>query len=209
MEFSIQEYWSRLPGPPPGDLPDPGIKTTSLMSPALVGGLFTTSATQKAWNICIHFTKKYTNEQMIKCLTLLAIMKMQTKTTKKVEGWRTDAFKLWSWRRFLRLLWTARTSVQFSTVAQSCPTLGNPMDCSTPGLSVHHQLPEFTQTHIHWVGDAIQPSHLLSSPSPPAFNLSQQQGLFKWVSSSHQVAKVLEFQLLHQSFQRTFRTDFF
>ena len=139
----------------------------------------------------------------------IVMYRCESSTTKKVEGWRTDAFKLWSWRRFLRLLWTARTSVQFSTVTQSCPTLGNPMDCSTPGLSVHHQLPEFTQTHIHWVGDAIQPSHLLASPSPPAFNLSQQQGLFKWVSSSHQVAKVLEFQLLHQSFQRTFRTDFF
>ena len=77
------------------------------------------------------------------------------------------------------------------------------MDCSMPGLPVHHQLPEFTQTHAHWVNDAIQPSHLLSSPSPPAFNLSQPQGLFKWVSSSHQVAKVLEFQLQHQSFQWT------
>ena len=69
------------------------------------------------------------------------------------------------------------------------------MNCSMPGLPVHHQLPEFTQTHVHWVGDAIQPSHPLSSPSPPAFNLSQHQGLFKWVGSSHQVAKVLEFQL--------------
>ena len=74
------------------------------------------------------------------------------------------------------------------------------MDCSTPGLHVHHQLPEFTQTYNHRVSDAIQPSHPLSSPSPPAFNLSQHQGLFKWVSSSHQVAKVLEFQLQHQSF---------
>ena len=72
-------------------------------------------------------------------------------------------------------------------------------------LPVHHQLPELTQTHVHWVGDAIQPSHLLSSPSPPAFNLSQHQGLFQWVSSSHQVAKGLEFQLQHQSFQRIFR----
>ena len=79
-----------------------------------------------------------------------------------------------------------------------------PMDCSTPGLPVHHQLPEFTQTHVHWVGDAIQPSHPLLSPSPPTFNLSQHQGLFKWVSPSHQVAKVLEFQLQHQSFQWTF-----
>ena len=83
---------------------------------------------------------------------------------------------------------------QFSSVAQSCPTLCHPMDCSTPGLPVHHQLLEFTQTHVHWVGDAIQPSHPLSSPSP-AFNLSQHQGLFQWVSSLHQVAKVLEFQL--------------
>ena len=76
-------------------------------------------------------------------------------------------------------------SVQFSSVAQSCPTLCNPMDCSTPGLPVHHQLPEFIQTHAHWVSDAIQPSHPLLSPSLPVFNLSQHQGLFKWISSSH------------------------
>ena len=86
--------------------------------------------------------------------------------------------------------------VQFSSVAQSCPTLGDPMNCSTPGLPVHnHQLPESTQTHVHWVGDAIQTSHPLSSPSPPALKLFQYQGLFQWVSSSHQVDKVLEFQL--------------
>ena len=82
------------------------------------------------------------------------------------------------------------SSVQFSSVTQSCPTLCDPMDCSTPSFPVHHQLPEFTQTHVHWVGDAIQLSHPLSSPSPPAFNLSQHQGLFQWVSSSHQVARV-------------------
>ena len=75
-------------------------------------------------------------------------------------------------------------AAQFSSVAQSCPTLCNPMDCSTPGLPVHHQLLEFTQTHVYWVGDAIQPSHPLSSPSSSAFNLSQHQGLFNWVSSS-------------------------
>ena len=98
------------------------------------------------------------------------------------------------------------SSVQFSSVAQSCPTLCDPMNC-TPGLPVHHQLPEFTQTHVHWVSDAIHPSHPLSSPSPPAFNLSQHQGLFQLVSSSHQVAKVLEFQLQHQSFQWTLKTD--
>ena len=94
-----------------------------------------------------------------------------------------------------------------SSVAQSCPTLCNPMNPSTPGLPVHHQLPESTQTHAHWVGDAIQPSHPLSSPSPPALNLYQYQGLVKWVSSLHQVAIVLEFQLQHQSFQWTPRTD--
>jgi len=96
---------------------------------------------------------------------------------------------------------------QFSSVSQSCPTLCDPMNHSTPGLPVHHQLLESTQTHVHRVGDAIQPSHPLSSPSPPAFNLSQHQGLFQWVSSLHQVAKVLEFQLQHQSFQWTPRTD--
>ena len=85
------------------------------------------------------------------------------------------------------------SSVQF--VAQSCPTLCNPMNRSTPGLPVHHQLPEFTQSHVHRVSDAIQPSHLLSSPSPPAPNPSQHQGLCQWVNSSHEVAKVLEFQL--------------
>jgi len=82
------------------------------------------------------------------------------------------------------------------------------MDCSMPGLPVHHQLPEFTQTHVHWVSDVIQLSHPLLSPSPPAFNLSQNQGLFKWGRSLHQVAKVLELQLQHQSFQWIFRTDF-
>ena len=82
-------------------------------------------------------------------------------------------------------------SVQFSSVTQSCPTLCNLMDCSTPGFPFHHQLPELAQTHIHWVGDASQPSHPLSPASPPAFNLSQHQGLFKWVSSSQQVAKIL------------------
>ena len=107
----------------------------------------------------------------------------------------------WNW------FWINPSSVQFSLVTQSCPTLCNPMDCSMPGFPVHHQLWEFTQTHVHWVSDDIQLSHPLSSPSPPTFNLSQYQGLFQWVSSSHQVAKVLEFQLQHQSFQWIFRTD--
>ena len=97
------------------------------------------------------------------------------------------------------------TVYQFSSVSQSCPILFDPMDCSTPGLPVHHQLPELTQSHVHWVGDTIQPSHPLS-PSP-TFNLCQHQDLLEWVSFSHQVAKVLKFQLQHQSFQWTPRAD--
>ena len=98
-------------------------------------------------------------------------------------------------------------SVQFSSVAQSCLTLCDPINHSTPGRPVYHKLPEFTQTHVHQVSDAIQLSHPLSSPSPPAPNPSQHHGLFQWVNSSHEVAKVLEFQLQHQSFQSTPRTD--
>ena len=97
------------------------------------------------------------------------------------------------------------TVLVISSVIQSCPTLLDPIDCSMPGFPVYHQLPELAQTHVHGVSDAIQPSHPLSSPSPPALNVSQHQGLFQWVSPSHQVAKVLEFQLQHQSFQWIFR----
>ena len=108
--------------------------------------------------------------------------------------------------------WAAFTCT-FSSVAQSCLTLCNPKDCSTPGFPVHYQLWELTEIHVHQVGDAIQPTHPLSSPSP-TFNLSQHQGLFQWASSSNQVAKVLEFQLQHQSFQWisgliSFRIDWF
>ena len=87
------------------------------------------------------------------------------------------------------------SSVWFTSVTQFCPTLCDPMNCSTPGPHVHHQLPEFPQTHVHRVSDAIQPFHPLSSPSPPAPNLSQHQGLFQWLNFSHEVPKVLEFQL--------------
>ena len=97
------------------------------------------------------------------------------------------------------------SSVQFSRSVVSA--LCDPMNCSTPGLPVHHKHLEFTQTHAHRVGDAIQPSHPLSSPSPPALNLSQHQGLLHWVNCLHEVAKLLEFQLQHQSFQWTPRTD--
>ena len=93
-------------------------------------------------------------------------------------------------------------------MAQSCPTLCDPIDWRMPGFPVHYQLLEFSQTHVHQVSDAIQPSHPLTSPSLPTFSLSQHQGLFQWVSSLHQVAKVLEFQLQPLSFQWIFRTDF-
>ena len=105
--------------------------------------------------------------------------------------------------KYLCIVPLHKISVQLLSHVQFC----DPMDCSMPGLPVYHQLLEFTQTHIHWVSDAIQPSHPLSSPSPPTFNLSQHQDLFKWVSSLHQVARVLEFQLQYQSFQWTPRTD--
>ena len=98
-------------------------------------------------------------------------------------------------------------SVQPSSVAQLCLTLCDTMDCSMPGFPVHQELPELAQTHVPWVSDAIQPSHLLLSPSP-TFNISQNQGLFQWINSLHQAAKLLELQLQHQSFQWIFRTDF-
>ena len=105
------------------------------------------------------------------------------------------------------MTWIAHfIAVQFSSVTQSCPTLHDPMDCSMPGFPVHHHLPELPQTHGHRVSDAIQPSRPLSSPSPPALNLSQHHGLFQWIGSSHQVAKVLEVQ--HQSFQWILKVDF-
>ena len=140
VEFSKQEYWSGLPFPSPGDLPDLGIKPRS---PSLKADSLPSETPGKPH---IYMTMY------------------------KIDN-------------------------QFSSVAQSCLTLCDPMNCSTPGLPVHHQLPEFTQTHVHWVSDAIQPSHPLSSPSPPAPNPSQHQGLFQWINSSHEVAKVLEFQL--------------
>ena len=122
MGFSRQEYWSRLPRPPPGDLPNPEIEPVSPESPALQADSLPPSHREISYFICT----------------------------------------------FL---------LQFRSVAQPCPTLCDPMDCSTPGLPVHRHLLEFTQTHVHHVREAIQPSHSLSSPSPPAFNLSQRQGL--------------------------------
>ena len=138
---------------------------------------------------------------------------MALKGINKRDQWSSQGQPEWPCYKYLLFLpaskpWPCfRSSAQFSSVTQSCPTLCNPMNGSTPGLPVHHQLLEFTQTHVRRVGDAIQPSHPLSSPSPPAPNPSQHQGLFQWVNSSHEVAKVLEFQLQHQSFQWTPKTD--
>ena len=99
--------------------------------------------------------------------------------------------------------------VQFSSVARSCPTLSDPMNSSTPGLPVHHQLPEFTQTHVHRVSDTIQPSHTLSSPSPPAPNPSQHQSLLQWVNSLHEVAKVLESRVQPKIYRKLQNVNYF
>ena len=162
------------------------------MSPLLAGRFFTTQSPGKpilyTWNLlkddlCSHHTHRLLCDVMNVLINLTVAI-------------------------FLQCICTVTFgSVQFSSVAQSRPTLCDPMNRSTPGLPVYHQFPESTQTHVHWVSDAIQPSPPLSSPSPPAFNLSQHQGLFKWVSSLHQVTKVLEFKLQHQSCQWTPRPD--
>ena len=177
MEFSSPEYWSGQPFPSPGDLPNPGIEPRS---PPLQADSMPAEPQGKPKNTRIGS---------------LSFLQRTFLTQESNQG-------LLHCRQVLYQL-----SYQFSSVTQSCLTLCNPMDCSTPGPPVHRQLLKFTQTHVLWVGDAIQPPHPLSSPSPPAFNLSRHQGLFKWISSSHEVAKVLEFQLQHQSFQWTPGTD--
>ena len=126
---------------------------------------------------------------------------------RSLQGWQRLQWQQWNRLIKFRRNLPSTCFSQFSSVAQSCPILCDPMNRSTPGFPVHHQFPGFTQTHVHQVGDAIQPSHLLSSPSPSAPSPSQHHGLFQWVNSSHEVAKVLEFQLQHQSFQWTPRTD--
>ena len=135
-----------------------------------------------------------------KCLTVRIVpngFTNGTKLTQVMEPCYEN--KLWEWNKIQGL------SVQSLSGVRLC----DPMDCSTPGFPVHRQLLELAHTHVHRVGDGIQPSYPLLSPSPPTFNLSQNPGLFQWVSSSHQVVKVLEFQLQYQSFKWIFRTDFF
>ena len=148
------------------------------------------------------------NEKMLEAAVLLVCVLLPGTTSYSYKN---------IWERFHYASSRKKKSdycVQLSSVAESCLTLCDPVECSMQGLPVHHKLLEFTQTHVHRVGDAIQPTHPLAFPFPPTFNLSQHQGLFKWVSSSHQVDKVLEFQLQHQSFQWisgliSFRIDWF
>ena len=189
MGFPRQEYCSELPFSSPGYLLNPGIEPTS---PWQVGSL-PLSHQGNPW-LAIPLDRSIVVEgKRTKNLGSLV------QTHKKDNERNSSQIKG-------RYFWYYHP--QFNSVAQSCPTLWDPMDCSMPSLSVHHQLLEFTQTHVHWVGGAIPPSHPLSSTSPPTFHLSQHQDLFQWVRSSHQVAKVLEFQLQHQSFQWLFRTNF-
>ena len=127
------------------------------------------------------------------------------------QSW-TQEFWVWKYERWMTVTfvekeifpeWWRSTASCCCSVAKSCPTLCDPMDGSTPGLPVFHHLLEFTQTYVHWVSDAIQPSHSLLPASPPALNLSRHQGLFQWVGSLHQVAKVLELQLQPESVSKT------
>ena len=195
MGFSRQEYWSGLPLPSLGNLPDPGIEPRS---PASQTDALTSEPPGEPYDRrCV----KQNWVRILPCCSCVSIMPLG------LSGELLCLLVARTRAKCCPFAILVMFPFQFSSVAQSCPTLCNPMNRSTPGLPVHHQLPEFTQTHVHWVGSAIQPSHPLSSPFPPALNLSQHQGLFKWVSSSHQLAKVLEFQLQHQSYQWTPRTD--
>ena len=209
MGFSKQEYWSGLPFPFPGVLPYPGFR---LVSPALAGGFFTTRATWKS-RLSIWLLKWTAQEVQLDGLW------------GRFLGWNVvlwinclAGFEL-SWEDclpfFMDRLGSALSGsstlpnlYSCCSIIKSCPTLCDPMDCSTPGFPVLHHLLEFSQTHVHWVSDTIQPSHPLSPLSSPTLSISQHQGLFQRVSSSHQVAKVLELQLQHQSFQWIFRVDF-
>ena len=171
-------------------------------------------STTISWGLLIFTSIESTmlSNHLILCCTLLLLTSIYPSirvfTSELAVYIRWPKYWSFSFSLLYGLTLTSVHDYQFSSVTQSCPTLCDPKDCSTPCFPVHHQLLELIKTHVHWVGDAIQPSHPLSSPSPPAFNVSQHQGLFQWVSSSHQVVKVLEFQLQHQSFQWIFRTEF-
>ena len=170
-----------LPCPPPGDLPNLGITPTS---PALQESVH---SLPKMW-ILYQLSHLGSPRTLMWVAYPLPRGSSQPRNRTGVSSVARRFFTNWAMRE-------AHIKFQFSSVAQSSQTLCDPMNYSTPGLPVHHQLPEFTETHVHRVSDAIQPSHPMSSPSPPAPNPSQHQSLFQWVNSSHEVAKVLEFQL--------------
>ena len=138
--------------------------------------------------------------KFMRCLSFLPWDKTKTYPNKQQQGKKQLSLHTGS---VFSMPW-----ILCCSVTQMSPTLKDLIDSRTPGFPVHHHLSELAQTHVHWVGDAIQPSFPLSSPSPLTFNPSQNQGLFQWVSSSHQVAKSLALQLQHQSFQWIFRNDF-
>ena len=188
MGFPRQEYWSALPFPSPGDLPEPGIKPESPVS----SGRF-----HCVWMFtCMSWHPGRFQEETV-CLACLVLSPwfLESCLVHMSGIYGTVIFNMAqtelsniAWKKFLKFYidlyhkfvsaidWSKH---QFSLVAQSCPTLCDPMDCSAPGLPVHHQLLEFTQTHVHWVGDAIQPSHPLSSPFPPALQSFPTSGSFQ------------------------------
>ena len=182
MEFSRQEYWSGLPFPPPGDLPDPGIEpgSPSLQADSLPseppGKPMPSLVVVVGWGaVMIPYLSKF----------LPLLCSLSTRISPLVTHSPLQCGEQEDGLSYLHLCpggltrGQACSSVQFSSVAQSCPTLCDPMNHSMPGLPVHHQFLEFTQTHVHRVSDAIQPSYPLSSPSPPAPNPSQHQSLFQ------------------------------
>ena len=232
--FSRQEYWSGLSFPPLGDLLTQGSNLSLLHCRQILycwatGEAYSTSfqsldgtvarvRSGVFWNLV---RREREAERGLECW-LAELDRLQKCRSPTSPAWRALPFPLhppqhgfsWpsrqpcSWQGTISILIVKNGSSKKSScsVVQSCLTLHDFMDCSTPGFPVHHHLPGFAQTHVHQVDDAIQPSHPLSSPSPPAFSLSQHQDLFQWVSSSHKVVKVLELQ--HQSFQWIFRVDF-
>ena len=189
MGFSRQEYWSGLPFPSPRDLPRDRTRVSH------IGGrrfnLWTTREVLHHENrgppLCL--TECYSDGDLR--IWVLTIAYYSECAFYKVFGKSRPGLFSQS------IIPSSLRRPQCCSVAQSCPTLCDPMDYSMSGFPVHHQLPELAQTHVHWVDDANKASHPLSPPSPPFLNLSEHQGLFQWVGSSHQVAKVLQFQLWH------------
>ena len=221
MGFSRQEYWSGLPFPSPVDHILSQLSTMTHPSWVALHGvahsfieLDKTVVHVLDWLVLCDFGFQSVCPMMDKDKRLMEASWWERLTEGETEscsdwwgllsksfiqfsvaGWSCVPSLLFTWAKLWLEVMKIMVRSEIRSVAQSCPTLCNPINRSTPGLPVHHQLPEFTETHIHRVSDAIQPSHPLSSPSPLAPNPSQHQNLFQWVNSSHEVAKVLEFQL--------------